>query len=279
MTVLGYVDTNFTAVPAATVAANVALWAQLYGVRDIFLDNVSATAGSIPYYQGVVSAIRAASPGRAVVFNHGAIPDAGYAPLADVLVVFEGTAASWASFTAPAWFRQYLPSKFAVLVNTASGAPLMTTTVGQAQAAGIGSIYVTDGDSTWSATPGYWAAEAALTGVVSLTATALARNGTGLDLTALLAAPAHVSLQFPNTGREVLLVAPGAGSETVTVDVGATILGLAVPNFPPVALTSGHLYALGPFDAPADQADGTILAVLSTTTAVTVALIRQSGAY
>ena len=65
----------------------------------------------------------------------------------------------------------------------------------------------------------------------------------------------------------------------MTVGVGATILGLAVANFPPVALTCGHLYALGPFDTPADQPGGTILAVLSTITAVTVALIRQSGAY
>ena len=93
MTVLGYVDTNFTAVPAATVAANVALWQSLYGVRDIFLDRVSPRSGGIPYFQGVVSAIRAANPGRAIVFNHGVIPDPGYAPLADVLVVFEDTEA------------------------------------------------------------------------------------------------------------------------------------------------------------------------------------------
>ena len=280
VTVLGYVDTNFGAVAPATVAANVALWRSLYGVTDIFLDRVSASSGGIPYIQGVVSSIRTANPGKAIVFNHGVIPDPGYAPLADVLVVFEDVESNWAAFTPPAWFKQYAPSKFAVLTYSASGSSLMATVVGQAQAFGIGNIYVTDGDASWSATPTYWAAEAALTGVTTLTPTRFARNGAGLDVSALLAAPAHVTLQFANSGQEILLVAAGASAETVTVGIGTTVLGQPVASFPAVTLTSGHMAAFGPFDTPVDQPGGTSVQVtLSTTTAITAGLIRQAGAY
>ena len=57
-----------------------------------------------------------------------------------------------------------------------------------------------------------------------LTPTPLVKNGAGLDITALMGTPTQVTLQFANSGREILLVS-GTGAQTVTVDVGPTALG------------------------------------------------------
>lgn len=113
-----------------------------------------------------------------------------------------------------------------------------------------------------------------------LTATPLVPDGVGLDITALLATPAQATLQFTNTGREVLYVLPGAAAETVTVDIGALVLGQPVGNFPAVTLTSTHMYVFGPFHSAADQAGTSLMqVVLSTITSIQVALIKDTGVY
>lgn len=113
-----------------------------------------------------------------------------------------------------------------------------------------------------------------------LTPTQFVADGAGLDVTAALAAPTGVTLQFANTGREILFVAAAASSETVTVDVGALVDGQSVTNFSAVTLTSGHTVAFGPFHSVLDQSGtSTIQIVLSTTTSITVALLQGVGSY
>jgi hypothetical protein len=87
-------------------------------------------------------------------------------------------------------------------------------------------------------------------------------------------------LQFANTGREILLVAPSASGDTVTVDVGALVLGQPVNNFPAVTMTAGHLYAFGPFHRQADQ-DGTstMQVTLSAISGIQAAVIQTAGVY
>ena len=114
----------------------------------------------------------------------------------------------------------------------------------------------------------------------TLTPTVLVKDGAGLDVTALMTLPTSTSLQFSNTGREVLLIS-GTGAQTVTVDMGTTVLGLTVPNFPAVTLTpSGHVFAFGPFDTQVNQ-DGTgmVYITLSATAGILAGLIQQAGAY
>ena len=112
----------------------------------------------------------------------------------------------------------------------------------------------------------------------TLTPTSLVPNGAGLDLTALLATPTETSLKFTNTGQEFLAVAAGAGSETVTVDISVTILGQTVTNFPAVTLTNAHTSLFGPFCSQIDTpGTSTMTIVLSTITAIQVALLRFTG--
>lgn len=113
-----------------------------------------------------------------------------------------------------------------------------------------------------------------------LTPVQLVPDGAGLDLTAQLAGPTGVTLQFANTGREILVVAAGAVSETATVDIGTTVLGQAVSNFTTVSLTNAHTVIFGPFHSLLDQPGGSVVqVVLSTTTSITVALLQFVGVF
>ena len=114
----------------------------------------------------------------------------------------------------------------------------------------------------------------------TLTPTQDVADGAGLNITALLATPTATTLMFSNTGRERLIVVPGAGSETVTVDVGALVDGQTVTNFSSVTLTSADYYQFGPFHSVVDQS-GTnqIQVVLSTITSIQVALLQGVGVF
>jgi hypothetical protein len=112
----------------------------------------------------------------------------------------------------------------------------------------------------------------------TLTPTQLVPNAAGLDLTGALATPTNLNLQFANTGREFLAVAAASTSETVTLDIGVTILGQTVTNFTAVALTNAHTYLFGPFSAQVDIPGGSTMQItLSTITSISVALIQFTG--
>ena len=105
-------------------------------------------------------------------------------------------------------------------------------------------------------------------------------DGSGLNITTLLAAPTALTLLFANTGRERLYILPTAGAETVTVDIGALVDGQTVTNFPAVTLTSTDLYQFGPFHSVLDNT-GTnqVQVTLSTLTAITVTLLQGVGVF
>lgn len=112
----------------------------------------------------------------------------------------------------------------------------------------------------------------------TLTPVPFVKDGPGLNVTTSLAAPTGTTIQFANTGREILFVAAAAAAETVTVDVGVTVLGQTVTNFTAVTMTSSDMYAFGPFDSQLDQAGtNTVQVTLSTTTSITVALLQTVG--
>jgi hypothetical protein len=111
----------------------------------------------------------------------------------------------------------------------------------------------------------------------TLTPTQDVRDGAGLDITALLTTPTSTTLEWANTGRERLIVVPGAGSETVQVDIGVTIEGQAVANFTAVTLTSAHYVQFGPFDSELNFPGGLVEVTLSTDSSIQVALLQGVG--
>lgn len=161
-TVLGYVDTgNGTGTPSlATIQANVGLWNSLYGITDIFFDQVAPDTGHVSFYTTAAGYVSGKK-----VFNHGVIPVQGYAALADILVVFEDYYTNWAAFTPASWLSSYPPGKFAALVHDCASQANAAKVIDQARADGIGNVFVTDGlqssGNPWGALPAYWTAEAA----------------------------------------------------------------------------------------------------------------------
>lgn len=156
LTVLGYVDTNYAAVPAATADANVGLWQSLYGVTSIFFDRSSALIGDEPYYAARTAVVRS-TPGAITALNFGTIPDSGYMASADIAVVFEGDyATGWQTFTPAGWMAGYNPSRFCVLVANAQTTAQMQSVLVTAKTDGIGVVYVTPEPSppTYGVWPG-----------------------------------------------------------------------------------------------------------------------------
>ena len=114
----------------------------------------------------------------------------------------------------------------------------------------------------------------------TLTATQLAVDGTGTNLTPLLATPTATTLQFQNTGNTILLVAPTAAAETVTVNVACLVDGQTVASFPAVTLVTTDIYAFGPFHSVIDATGTNIVQVtLSVTTAIMVGVITIPGVF
>lgn len=115
--------------------------------------------------------------------------------------------------------------------------------------------------------------------VQTLNPVSLVKNGAGLDVTALLATPTQAILQFSNSGREILIISASGDSDTVTVEIGATVLGRPVTGFDPVTLAAGDLVAFGPFDSQVDQPGGNTVEVsVSAAADVKVALLTVPGA-
>jgi len=123
----------------------------------------------------------------------------------------------------------------------------------------------------------------------TLTATPIAADGAGTNLSALLATPTANTLQFQNTTGTILLVQASAISQGVTVEISALIEGQAVSPFPSVTLTSGDLYTFGPFHS-VEEVPGTNLMNVSLSTGgvpgtpdtlsdLQVALITVPGVY
>lgn len=157
---LWYVETSYGAEPGATVDAEVLNGINWYAVDGVFFDEASSLAGDLAYYQARANYVRANSPSGkgTVVFNHGASPDEGYAAIADIMVVFEGTGASYAAWTPASWIANYPESRFSHLVYDSTLEPALST----AKNHNVGHIYVTDSTfagNPWDELASYWATE------------------------------------------------------------------------------------------------------------------------
>jgi hypothetical protein len=116
--------------------------------------------------------------------------------------------------------------------------------------------------------------------VQTLTPVQFVKDFAGLNITPLLTAPTSLTLEFGNSGREILFVSASAASQGVQVNIGVTVLGQSVVQPTAVTLTSGDLYAFGPYDSQVDQpGTSTVEVTLTGTLAdISVALLQMVGA-
>ena len=164
--VLSYVHTSYGGRPAATVRADIdATYAFYPAIDGIFLDEMSNDAATSAYYQDVYAHVRT-KPGVAEVVGNPGIPaTSGWqldAPVADRVVVFEGTAADYLGWQAPAWVSRFPAGRFAHLVHAASQ-PDMARVCARSKGQNAGSMFVTDDvmPNPWDTLPAaaYWGEE------------------------------------------------------------------------------------------------------------------------
>jgi hypothetical protein len=94
--VAGYVDTEYGARPGAEIVAEARAYAERYGIRGVFADQVPSGRDHLPASTALAADLRAAGLGP-LLLNPGVRPDEGYLEIADVVVTFEG---SWETYRA-----------------------------------------------------------------------------------------------------------------------------------------------------------------------------------
>lgn len=160
--VIGYVSTSYTNRSLSAVVQDISTYLSLYNVDGFFIDEMTSDSvtAHIQYYQSVYNYIKGLSSTYAVTGNPGTnIPEL-YAslPVADQFVVFESSAAQYASYAPQA---NYPTSRFAHIVYGVPSASRMLTIVQGAAALRAGSVYVTSRGlpDTYVSLARYWSQE------------------------------------------------------------------------------------------------------------------------
>ncbi len=155
---IGYVHTSYGARSTDLVLADVTKYAEFYGVKDIFFDEVSSSEEQLPYYRTLSDTVRAA--GGQVVLNPGVHPHEGYMALGDRVVTFEGTYDTYRRAQIPAWTAKHDPTKFTHLVYSTHRRN-MGNALSLAENRRAGNVYVTNdgGTNPWDSLPTYWSEE------------------------------------------------------------------------------------------------------------------------
>ncbi|MEZ0110760.1 hypothetical protein ABH920_004775 [Catenulispora sp. EB89] len=180
--VIGYVDTGYfgttgrttrdgqtsTAAWTAQAEADVDTWYSWYGsygLAGIFFDDALNDCGTnnahVALYQAVGSYVKQNHPGALTADNPGTAADQCYASAADVLVMFEGSYASYTSWTPPAWeLNSGNPDQFWHLVYDTPTQADMENAVSLSKQRNAGYLYVTNDNlpNPWDTLPpgAYW---------------------------------------------------------------------------------------------------------------------------
>jgi hypothetical protein len=180
--VIGYVDTDYTKRSIAEVEADINAYYSFYPTIDgVFLDQMEqlptakaecegCTMTREAYYKTVYSYIHGKSSEADVIGNPGAPAATAWqlnAPAVDEVVTFEGTSASYATYSPPAWVLKKHANEIANLVYAAPSTSLATDCT-KAASENAGLLYVTNLPETakpetegnpYEALPSYWTTE------------------------------------------------------------------------------------------------------------------------
>jgi hypothetical protein len=163
ITVLGYSSTVYGQRSRAAVEAEVRHYKAWYRVNGMFLDLAAATARELPYYRKLARYIRGVEPGSVIWLNPGAYPDRRYMSVGDVVLVFEGSYATYRHLQVPSWTDRYRRARFAQVIY-ATPASKLARAVRLSRLRRAGYVYVTNlqgSPNPYAALPSYWKREAA----------------------------------------------------------------------------------------------------------------------
>ncbi len=160
ITLLAYVSTSYGARDPNAVLADIASYAAWYPVSGFFFDEapgVETCDAAYAQYAAFADAARLGVPGAFIALNPGADTCDDYAEFADLLLTFEGDAATYATHTTA---MTASPDHIWHLVYDApedSSGHAMFAAVDEARANGAGWLYVTDDTlpNPWDTLPAY----------------------------------------------------------------------------------------------------------------------------
>jgi hypothetical protein len=163
ISVLGYSSTEYGQRRAAAVEADIRHYRSWYHVDGMFLDLVAGTARRLPYYRRLARYIRRDPAESALWLNPGAFPTRGYLSAGDVVMVFEGSFASYRHFRVPGWARHYQAARFAHVIYATRGAQL-SRAIRLTRGKRSGRVFITSrsgapGTNPYGGLPWYWARE------------------------------------------------------------------------------------------------------------------------
>ena len=148
--VIGYVHTSYGQRPLAPVENEVSEYYQWYQMDGIFVDEMSNDSSTSTFYHALYQYIHAQGGSQAplVVGNPGVPASSDWQltqQAADELLIFEGSAKSYMSWSPPAWGANYPATMFwNVVYNAPTGAGLQTVCQ-HSQTVNAGFMYVTYG--------------------------------------------------------------------------------------------------------------------------------------
>jgi Spherulation-specific family 4 len=163
ITIMGYANTDYERRPLTAVEADIRHYKAWYGVTGIFLDQTSSSSSDMTYYRRLSGYAHGLNPGSAVMLNPGTFPDQQYMSIADIVMVFEGTYASYTNLQVPGWVYKYPAARFAYVIYATSGSQLANA-ISMAGKSHAGYVYITDGTGLqrYIRLPSYWSREDAI---------------------------------------------------------------------------------------------------------------------
>ena len=132
-TVVGYVDTSYGARALSSVKADIDKYRAWYGVNAFFFDQTPYDCADVAYYQDVEDYVRMQAGGF-IFHNPGMNPQECYLDVADIVVNFEGSEATYDAWTPAAYTASYPAGRFwhiVYAVDPAHAATLLSTAAGR----------------------------------------------------------------------------------------------------------------------------------------------------
>lgn len=161
--VVGYVGTQYTRKPLASVQEEIERYLRFYPeIQGIHVDEQSSDAAGVPYYVELYKYVNRRIPGALVLGNPGTncVPEYIARRACDTVCLFEQDRA-FENFRPPAWISRFSPDRFCVQAYQVEDAGRMRQSVEAAARMRIGYVFITDdrGPNPYDRLPSYWDAE------------------------------------------------------------------------------------------------------------------------
>ena len=162
---MAYIPTGYAKRAIALVERDLRSYLKFYEVDGVFLDEMAGSRETLPYYLSIHDLIKGLKPEFRIVGNPGQpVVDEGAMKTVDCLVLFEGTAASYAEFkpqVSTPWIVRYPANRFANIIHTVATPAGMRRVMEKAGETRAGWVFVTNRGmpNPYDGLPDYWSAE------------------------------------------------------------------------------------------------------------------------